>query len=272
MAIETQSESKKYLSRLKHLSDDQKEWRSHWQELVEFIAPRYGKFLEEGDQEHTGEKRHGSIIEQTATRALRILSAGMQGGLTSPARPWFRLGFADEALNEWGPVKQWLYDSEKRMYNVFARSNFYTSIHGLYSELGAFGTAVTLEEEDFRDVVRFRNSTIGQFYLATNSLGRVDTVYRLFPMTCKHMIERFGEGKVSQGVRNAAKTNPYQWFQVVHACQPRKIYDTRKLDSLILSICLGSLSIWSIKTRKQYSRGVATGNFPTWRHVGTLPV
>jgi hypothetical protein len=122
MAVETMSESKKYLSRLKHLSGDQREWRAHWQELVEFIAPRYGKFLEEGDREHTGEKRHGSIIEQTATRALRILSAGMQGGLTSPARPWFRLGFADEALNEWGPVKQWLYDSEKRMYNVFARS------------------------------------------------------------------------------------------------------------------------------------------------------
>jgi hypothetical protein len=51
-------------------------------------------------------------------------------------------------------------------------------------------------------------------------------------MTAKHMIERFGEGKVSDGVRNANKTNPYTWFQVVHACQPRKNYDDRKLDAV----------------------------------------
>jgi hypothetical protein len=38
-----------------------------------------------------GNRRHNNIYDNTASRALKTMAAGMMSGATSPARPWFRL-------------------------------------------------------------------------------------------------------------------------------------------------------------------------------------
>jgi hypothetical protein len=45
-----------------------------------------------------GWRRNNAIFDSTGTRALYTLAAGLMGGLTSPARPWFRLGTRDPKL------------------------------------------------------------------------------------------------------------------------------------------------------------------------------
>ena len=127
------------LSRWGHLRSERATWWSHWQEVTTYLLPRNGRYFQQ--DRNKGHRRHNSIYDNTGTRALRTLGAGMMAGATSPARPWFRLGTADPDLNKFPPVKMWLHDVTQRMQLVFQKSNTYRTLHGMYEELGAFGTA-----------------------------------------------------------------------------------------------------------------------------------
>jgi hypothetical protein len=84
--------------------------------------------------------------------AARTLRSGMMAGVTSPARPWFKLGFADQEVAELPAVKQWLNTVETRMRNVFARSNLYKVLPIIYGDMGVFGTGCLYIEEDAEHV------------------------------------------------------------------------------------------------------------------------
>ncbi len=66
---------------------------THWRELSQYILPRRSRFTT--TDTNKGDKRNQSIIDSTATEAAGICAAGMHSGVTSPARPWFKLGVAD---------------------------------------------------------------------------------------------------------------------------------------------------------------------------------
>jgi hypothetical protein len=222
---------RKYLDRLKALEDEQTEWIPHMQDITNYILPRKGKYLARGQKIKEGEVKNQKIVDGTATRALRVLSAGMQGGLTSPARPWFRLALQDTDLMEFGPVKDWLTAIEKIMYGVFSQSNFYSSVHSVYTELGGFGTACLFLEEDLKNIIHFRVMTAGEYSLANDSKGRVDTVYRRFWMTARNIIKQFGAENVSTNIKQDAEKNPLNWYEIVHAIQPNNDRDIEKVDN-----------------------------------------
>ncbi|GEB79736.1 hypothetical protein DDE01_11510 [Desulfovibrio desulfuricans] len=104
-------------------------WEPLWREVEDFVLPRCIDSPRRADEAGDTARRGPRIIDGTATRAVRILAAGMQGGLTSPARPWFRLRLADEDMEEAGPERRWLDVVERRLYAALARSNFYAAVH-----------------------------------------------------------------------------------------------------------------------------------------------
>ena len=115
----------KLFTRWGQLKSERASWWAHWQEITTYLLPRNGRyFVQDRDK---GWRRHNNIYDNTGTRALRVLGAGMMAGATSPARPWFRLSTADPELNKYQPVKVWLDDTTRRMQTVFQRSNTYRS-------------------------------------------------------------------------------------------------------------------------------------------------
>ena len=78
------------LTRLGHLKSERASWIAHWQEITSYILPRNGRYFQQ--DRNRGYRRHNNIYDNTGTRALRTLGAGMMAGATSPARQWFRLG------------------------------------------------------------------------------------------------------------------------------------------------------------------------------------
>ena len=80
---------------------------SHWNDLGRFYLPRRPRFIT--TDVDRGNRRNNSIINSTGGLAARTLRAGMMSGITSPARPWFRMTTADPDLAEFGPVKDWLF-------------------------------------------------------------------------------------------------------------------------------------------------------------------
>jgi Bacteriophage head to tail connecting protein len=218
------------VTRWSQLKSERSSWVPHWQEISDHLLPRSGRFFVQ--DRNNGAKRHNSIYDSTGSRALDVLAAGMMAGMTSPARPWFRLSTNDPDLAKFQPVKVWLAEVSRLMLTVFARSNTYRALHQMYLELGAFGTSASIILPDFDDVIRHYTLTTGEFAVATDYKGNVNTLYREFQKTVGELVGEFGRENCSQTVRNLYdKGSLDQWVTVIHAIEPRKDRDPRKLDA-----------------------------------------
>ena len=215
--------------RLSHLERERTSYEPHWRELAELFKPRSGNFHNLEDSQR-GQKKHQTVINNTPIRAARTLAAGMMAGLTSPARPWFRLTTPDPGLAEYGPVKEWLWAVETRMRTVFAKSNLYRVLPSAYADLGVFGTHASLVLEDDEDLFRVQPWEIGTFWLAQDARLRVDTGYRLLKMTVRQMVQQFGLDACSQRVQQM--WNSGQWEQRIDVYQAVEPNDERIMGAL----------------------------------------
>ena len=221
------------LTRWGHLRTERATWWSHWQEVTTYLLPRNGRYFVQ--DRNKGHRRHNSIYDNTGTRALRTLGAGMMAGATSPARPWFRLGTNDPELNRYTPVKLWLDDVTERMQIVFAKSNTYRTLHSMYEELGAFGTAGSIILPDPKTAIHHYPVTIGEYAIATDYQGKVNTMYREFQKTVSEVVREFGYNKCSTSVKNLYDRGSLDtWITIIHAIEPRsdRERDFSKKDNL----------------------------------------
>ncbi len=213
------------------LKNERSSWITHWQEISDYILPRSGRFFI--SDRNRGEKRHNNIYDNTGTLALRILAAGMMGGMTSPARPWFRLTMGDKQLAESANVKRWLSDVTMLMLSIFARSNTYRALHSVYEELGSFGTAATIITDSYERVLHQHPLTAGEFAIATDYDGTVNTLYREFEQRVGAVVAEFGRANVTDTTRRMFDDgNLDAWVPIIHAIEPRVERDIRKRDNL----------------------------------------
>jgi len=233
MAVDTLRELKRteqYTKRLGRMKLERSSFESHWKDLTDNLLPRSGRYFLE--DRNSGLRRNLAIYDSTATRALNVLAAGMMSGMSSPSRKWFDLELSNPKLNDDPDVKIWLEESVEIIQEVFARSNVYRVLHGLYEELATFGTACAMLFEDKNDIIRLYPQTAGEYYIAQNNRYVVDTVYREFQMQIGPMGQEFGRGKLSRASQDLwDKGHLDEWVTVIHAVQPRKNLDPQKRDS-----------------------------------------
>lgn len=224
------SQKQQIITRLGQLKAERASWWAHWQEITLYLLPRNGRYFVQ--DRNKGWERHNNIYDNTGTRALRTLAAGLMGGLTSPARPWFRLTTSDEDLARHAPVKLWLAQSTRIMLDVFQKSNTYRALHSLYEELGAFGTAACVVAEDHNTVIHHYPLTAGEYCIATDWQGRVCTLYREFEKTVGELVKEFGVENVSSTVKSMYDSGSLdKWVTIVHAIEPREDRDASKKDA-----------------------------------------
>lgn len=224
------NQRQRLLARKSALWSERSSWITHWREISDFQQPRAGRFVV--TDRNKGDKRANHILDNTAVFAARTLAAGLMSGVTSPARPWFRLEIADKDMMESGAVKSWLHDVATLLRAIFASSNTYRSLHTIYEELGLFGTGATIVLPDFENVLHHYPLTVGEYALATNSRGEVDTLCREFQLTVGQMVEQFGRNACSQAVRNVFDRGSYDsWVDTIHMIEPRRSRDLKKRDA-----------------------------------------
>ncbi|EEV6160886.1 phage tail protein [Escherichia coli] len=228
MAAETLKE--KLQKQQAQLTNDRSSFDPHWRELSDFINPRGSRFLV--TDVNRDDRRNTKIVDPTATLAARTLSSGMMSGITSPARPWFKLATPDPDMMDYGPVKLWLEVVQRRMNEVFNKSNIYQSLPLLYASLGNYSTGAMAVLEDDSDVIRTMMFPIGSYYMANSARGSVDTCFRKFSMTVRQLVMEFGLNNVSDSVKSMWDSGNYEsWIEVIHAVYPNIDRDTAKLNS-----------------------------------------
>ena len=248
-----------YATRKGELWRERSTWFPQWIEINRYLLPRNGRFLV--TDRNRGEKRHNQIYDSTGTRALRVLAAGLMAGMTSPARPWFRLATSDGELMQYEPVKLWLNDVTELMRQIFNRSNTYRSLHMIYEEIGGYGTGATIMLPDFQDVIRHYPLTIGEYAVATDHRGEVNTLYREFDMTVAQIVGQFGKDNCSDTVKALHTSGRLDaWVTVTHVIEPRKDRDVR--SKLAKDMAIASCYFESGSTSDKMLRESGHKRFP----------
>lgn len=222
------------------LENERTTFLSHWRDLGDYILPRRPRFFI--SDVNRGDKRNQKIIDSTGTMAAGTLRSGMMSGVTSPARPWFKLTTPDPELAEFGPVKRWLDMVQHRMSTSMLKSNLYNTLPTVYGDLGVFATGAMLIDEDLSgDVFYTMGLPIGSYVIACDHRGRVNTFMREFRMTVRQLVEKFGrtdnQGKIdwsvfSQYVKDQWDHGNYEtWIDIRHCIQPNDDWKPGSLDS-----------------------------------------
>jgi hypothetical protein len=225
-----ETKRQRYDRRLQALKTERLGWEPSWRDISDWIQPWRARFtLTDADK---GNRKNTKLINETPYLNSRTLASGMMAGVTSPARPWFKLEVPDPELMESSEVKQWLHEVERRMRGAMGKSNLYNALHQFYTELGTFGTSSFIVVEDDEDIFRAVPMTVGSYYLANGYKLRVDTLYREFKMSVRQLVGQFGLEAVSEGVATQYRNgNLEDRREVVHLIEPNDERDPRKADN-----------------------------------------
>jgi len=213
---------RRYLDkRLSSLRTDRLSWWQTWYDISRFIVPRRGKFLTSPNQSDRGKDKNTSILDGTARLALRTLASGMTAGITSPARPWFRLTLGNDEIADQSENKLWLSECQRRIFRVMSQSNLYNSLHVAYEEIGLFGTGIMLVEDDPKTVIHCHTLTSGEYMLALDGKFRPNVLFREFVMTVDQVVGRFGLNAISPSVQSLYESDQLEREIIVaHAIEP----------------------------------------------------
>ncbi len=203
-AIVNESLQRKHRQMFKAMDVERQTWFTHWRMVSDYFLPRRYPWLMSASEQRGRNRLNSKLLSSVSTIAVRTLASGMSSGITSPSRPWFTLrieGFDPETLSH--AVKVYLEEARRRLLLILAESNFYNSMAILYLEWCTFGTASMMIYEDFDDVIRCYNYSLGEFYLSQDETQRINRHARQFELTVEQIVGQFGLEEVRRETREA---------------------------------------------------------------------
>lgn len=226
------TQDRKYFERRRsQLELEKSSYIGLWRDESDFIAPFSARFLVT-DRRQAGMKRATKILDNTASIAVGVLSAGLMSGVTNPTRPWIQMRMQDPTLNKMQVVKAWLDDCKKVMMETFLKSNLYSVLPQVYASLAVFGTATLSVMEHHERGIWAEHFPVGSYALGRSGYGTIDSIYRERQWSVWEMVERFGKDACSAQVQSAFDAgNMDQLITVIHAVEPNHEWDDGKLSS-----------------------------------------
>ena len=252
--------------RFKYLEDQRRYWDSGiWQDIADYVIPIREDL--QGNKQ-PGQIRATKIYDGTAVEALNLFADGLHGYMISPSIKWFTLRLPRQLreIENIPEVRLWIEDAQNCIYSAFQNSNFYSEMRSFFKDGGSIGTASLYMQEDIANgKLNFVCMHPREGYIAEDQYGNVDTFFRKVKLTARQAMQNFGESNLSDPVKNAFKSNPYQESQFIHAVFPRTDFDDRKMTSTNKRFA----SIWCELNANKLLREGGYDNFPymIWRYM-----
>lgn len=266
------------------MDDEFKAWRPQLQEVARYVMPRRFDWLAAQSPLNTalnpnsnqvGDKdmRNKEILDPTATKAVRVLAAGLLNGITSPARPWFDIDLVgDKYPGDQEPIEISRYKQEvlKILFRVMSQSNFYNSMAVAFLDLAAFGTNATLIYEDFEQVIRCYSAVVGEYRLGQSHRRMVDRFARSLVLSVDQCVQQFGLENCSEDVQNNHKRGGQALYIPVTVCHILRPSQGKQWQ--------GNMPIIEVyfeancrtgKLLQQNAYAEMPGLFPRWELVGS---
>lgn len=179
-------------ARLNYMRTWRYSWWAYWAQIARLILPYRYHWVITPNSMNRGNPVNDAIINGHATLAMRICAAGLQTGLMSSSRPWFRLGLARIAGEPDPDARQWLDLVSDMIYDALGSSNFYEEAPQLCQDLATFGTSPMIIYEDAETLIRCYVPCAGEYFLAVGGRLTVDTLYREYTYTVIQIVDFFG--------------------------------------------------------------------------------
>lgn len=233
VTAERQELAQRLMARHTGLQTERTVWDSFWQEIGNFVMPRKAEILSVTNSPSTAKQQE--LFDSTAIRANNVLANGQLAWMTPHETSWFSFDPPAE-LEGNEAVAMWFKRCTEIAHLEFARTNFYSEIHELYLDRGAFGTAAIFCEEGKKNALRFETWPIGTYSVSEDSEGYVDTASREFEYSLRQARDKFGAESLSEVMRKAleaSKADPklldqkHRFIHIIYPREPSEIDPTK---------------------------------------------
>ncbi len=217
------------LKRWKKIKSSRHNWDAHWRDVAQFVMPEKNDIWD-WKSRAKGEEKHLTVYDSSPIHFNELLASAFHSMLTNPASLWFDLLTMDKVINALPEVRDYLQEVVKTAHLLLNNSNFQTEIHETFLDLGGFGTAPLMIEEDDEEVFRFSARTVNQLYLAENSRHQIDTFYMETVFTVRTALQKFGAEVFEHKDLKPLLKDMEQDFIVLHVVMPNEDVDSSKAD------------------------------------------
>jgi len=214
-------------------------WETHWQDLSNYVLPNEADF---NLSRSRGDKRTTLVYDSTGIHANEMLAAGLHGMLTNPASNWFSLRIKNNQSNlaDNSESKEWLEQTTNAILSEIAAPDvaFPSHIHEYYLSLCSIGTAcMFVGEPTTREGISFRAIHIDEIFIAENADGIIDTVFRVFKMTVRQIVQKWGEKSLSPRIQRMYEKKEFdKEVELFHCVYPRDDVDKGKKAATMLPV------------------------------------
>jgi hypothetical protein len=238
-------------------------WLALWNEMAKYVRPSVDPVLRSVTNNYTP-KLTGfeQLFDSTAIQANLVLASGTMARLTPAQTPWFRFD-PPQHLRQSDAAKLWYHECTEIAIEALAVSNFYTELHNLYLDRGAFGSGCFHCDSGHDVPLWFKTNDLGTFSYMNGADGRVDTVFREMRFDAREAAQEYGEESLPESLQKELKetsSNFTHKHDFVHCILPRTDINQAKMDAKNMPIA--SIHI-HVKTR-QIVRNSGYAEMPTF--------
>ena len=229
------------LKRWEQATGERSAWLSIWSEMAQYVRPSRDPVMRSSNVngQTPTTSPFDSLFDSTAIQANMVLASGCMSRLTPAQSPWFK--FEAPGFGAPDRVNKWFGKCTEIAHLALATSNFYTELHELYLDRGAFGTSCFHADAGTDHPLSFSTNDIGTYSLLNGANGKADTVFREMNLDARQASQFYGEAILPDEMKKelaAGATEAATKHQFVHVVYPREDAqrDGAKLDGANMPI------------------------------------
>jgi len=206
---------------------------SWWQDIALRVNPAEAQFTTTDTE---GTKRTERLFDASAAIANERFGAVMEDLLSGRTQIWHGLKppvrYADLLQNR--NVKMWYERARDVLFAIryATRANFAAQKQQGYEGLGMVGNSAMFIDEKVGDRLapaRYIQCHMSEITWAQDETGRVNLIYRKFPLQARNAVKRFGK-QLPQKILEAADKEPFSTFEFIHCTKPNEEQVKSRLD------------------------------------------
>lgn len=206
--------------RLQNLLVARQPWLDFCRQVAEELLPNRLPYLLDPHGLRRAGEQNTHIVDAVGHLSLETAAAGVASGTMPATSPWFSLNIRNEFGDD-DDQRLFLEEGGDRLLSLHNQSNANHVFPEAKKEWLAFGTGAVMLLEDDEDGYRIDLMTVGEYCIAEDKRGRVDTIYRQLTLTVGQLEEEFGYAALSDSSKAAFDREDFdQVVPCVQAIEP----------------------------------------------------
>lgn len=190
-------------NRWQFLTEARQPWLDFTRQVAQELLPNRLPYLLDPHTTQKGGEQNTHIVDAVGHLSVTTAASGIHNGVMPNTSKWFELVIRNQFGDD---VDQKLYleENQRRLLSLHNQSNAGNVLPQCQEEWLAFGTGAALILEDDEDGYRLDGLSVGEYCIAEDARGRVDTLYRKLTLTVGQLVEEFGVENLSPSSQQEA--------------------------------------------------------------------